>query len=937
VTKLHHLNISGKGILFTISLFFLLTITGYSQQKEIFISNDYNGLSWGIFVEKVESNFDVRFFYHPDSIPDVTVVVKTSPTLLSDLLSETFLPFEMHISFDQHGNIFVTKGLTFVTTLPNDFFEFTLPLPEEIDTLKILDKPDKTFLKTNDAYVAQSRVVGTRKEGVNSKRAEVSGYVIGLTDSLPIIGATVFVEDLEIGSATDNKGFYTLSLPKGKYTMDVRSIGYEEIKYKVEVLSGGHLDFYLPDKVFLMEAVEISSQTNHNVRGIQMGFEKLKISDLKEIPVVLGERDIIKVALLLPGVQQIGEGSSGFNVRGSPADQNLFYLSDIPVYNTSHLFGFFSAFNPDAISDFTLYKSNIPAKYGGRLSSIFDLTAKQGNKKKFSARGGISPITARFLVEGPAIKDKLNYVAGFRSTYSDWVLNFVKDPMVKNSTANFGDAIVNLSYQINPDNQLKLLTYYSYDNISLAKKVDNNYKNAGASLSWYHTFGASHDFNFSLAYGKYNFSEDNYEYSLAAYSLDYELQHYQANLDFTLKAFENHTITYGINSVLYKIDNGAQLPLDENSLIVPVELGKQKGAELAAYVGDAWRIHQKLTIYGGLRYNNYSYLGPNTVFTYEEDQPKIPENITDTVSYSNNEVIQNYDGLDLRLALTYLINPDLSVKFSYNNLHQYIFMLSNTIALSPTDKWQLCTNNIEPMTGNQYSLGFYSNFGAQAIEASIEGYYKKVHNLVEYKDGANLVVNEYPEMDVLQGELDSYGIEVMIKKPFGKLNGWVNYTYSSASVLVNNSVTGENNNFGQSYPANYDKPHTFNLVANYKISKRIGVSGNVVYSTGRPITYPTAIYYQDGQKILNYSLRNEYRIPDYFRIDLSLKWEGNLKRKKFLHGSWIFSVYNLTGRKNAYSVYFKSEQGEIHGYKLSIFGVPIFSITYDFKLGNYAD
>ena len=901
------------------------------------LNQEYNNLVWTDFVEKVESNFDVRFFYHPDSIPGINVLIKNSPASLQNVLTENFELYDIKISSDNNGNIFLTKGQTLITSLPKNFFEFSFAETEEADTLETTPEPDNNFLKTSNAYIARTRIVGTKKEGLNSTRAEVSGYIISLKDSMPIVGATVYVEDLETGAATNDDGLYTLTLPKGKYTMNVRSIGFEETKFKVKVLSGGHLDFYLPSLVFLIDEVEISAQSHHNVRGVQMGFEKLSIKEINEIPVVLGEKDIIKVALLLPGVQQVGEGSSGFNVRGSPTDQNLFYMGNIPVYNTSHLFGFFSAFHPDAISDFTLYKSNIPAKYGGRLSSIFDITPKQGNKQKFSARGGISPITARILVEGPAIKDKLNYMVGFRSTYSDWVLQFVKDPDVKNSKASFGDAIINLSYQIDNKNQLKLLTYYSYDKISLAKKVDNNYNNAGASLSWYHAFTGSHDFNLTFAYGKYNFGEDNYEYELAAYGMDYELQHYEADLDFSFTRFEKHKITYGINSVLYKIDNGNQLPLNESSQIVPLDLGEQKGTEVAAYLGDEWKVFPKLTVYGGLRYNYYAYLGANTVFSYEENLPKNPDNIVDTLEFSNNEIIQDYSGVDLRLAATYLINPDLSVKFSYNNLHQYIFMLSNTIALSPTDKWQLSNNNIKPMTGNQFSLGLYSNLINPALEVSVEGYLKKVHNLVEYKDGANLVVNEHPEMDVLQGELDSYGIELMVKKPFGKLNGWINYTYASATVLVDNKITGEQNNFGRSYPANYDKPHSLNVVANYKISKRVSFSGNVVYSTGRPITYPTAIYYQDGQKILNYSLRNEYRIPDYFRIDLALKFEGSLKRKKFLHGSWIFSVYNLTGRKNAYSVYFKSEDGEINGYKLSIFGAPIFSVTYDFKLGNYDD
>ena len=933
----HQIKTPGKRIINILFLIVIFTLHGYGQEDKILISQEYDGLSWNEFIKKIENNYDVRFFYNPDSIPEIRIFVKSRSKSLQDVLTENFRPHNINVSVDRFGNIFINRGQALVTGLPVNFFEYTYKKSDKTDTLEIPTESDNNYLKTSDVYVAKTRIVGNKKEGLRSSRAEVMGYVISLKDSMPIIGATVYVEDLETGAATNDKGFYTLTLPKGKYTFNVRSIGFEETKFKVEVLSGGSLDFYLANMVFLIDEVEISSQSHHNVRGVQMGYEKLAIKNIKEIPVVLGERDIIKVALLLPGVQQIGEGTSGFNVRGSPADQNLFYISKIPVYNTSHLFGFFSAFNPDAVSDFTLYKSNIPAKYGGRLSSIFDISPRQGNTQKFSARGGISPITARILVEGPAINNKLNYMAGFRSTYSDWVLSFVKDPDVKNSKANFGDAIINLSYRINTKNQLKLLSYYSYDNISLASKVDNKYNNAGASLSWLHTFGASHEFNLSLSYGKYNFNEDNYEYNLVAYSLDYKLQHYAADLDFSLRRFENHTITYGINTILYQIDNGKQLPYSEISIITPVELGKQKGAEIAAYLGDEWKVFPKLTIYGGLRYNNYSYLGPNTVFSYEQNLPKIPENIIDTLEFSNNEVIKNYSGVDFRFAATYLITPDFSVKFSYNNLHQYIFMLSNTVALSPTDKWQLCNNNIEPMSGNQFSLGVYSNFGNPVIEASAEAYYKKVYNLVEYKDGANLVVNEHPEMDVLQGKLDSYGIELMIKKPFGKFNGWINYTYSSATVLVDNEITGEKNNFGQPYPANYDKPHSFNLVANFKISKRISFSGNIVYSTGRPITYPTAIYYQDGQKILNYSLRNEYRIPDYFRADIALKLEGNLKRKKILHGSWIFSVYNLTGRKNAYSVYFKSEEGEIHGYKLSIFGAPIFSITYDFKLGNYDD
>jgi len=923
--------------IFLISAFFCSFLVAKSQSADILLDKSYNNLPWNVFVEKVESNFRVRFFYDDAGFPDLKMVVSKDEISLKQCLTENLEKHKIKVSMDRAGNIFLTKATEVITALPPDFFKLPKPVETTPDTVQTGLSGDKKFLRTANEFVVKTFVVGNKKEGVNLNKATISGIIKNTEDGSPVIGATIFVKELETGTATDNNGFYSLSLPKGKYSLVVRSVDTEEAKYKVEVLSDGKLDLTLESKVFLMEEVEIRSESKHNVRGIQMGYEKIAIKNIKEIPVVLGERDIVKVALLLPGVQNVGEGSSGFNVRGSPADQNLFYINNIPVYNTSHLFGFFSAFNPDVVNDFTLYKSNIPAKYGGRLSSIFELSAKQGNPEKFSARGGISPITTRLLAEGPIVKDKLNFLVGLRSTYSDWVLNFVKVPEVKNSSGRFGDLVTNLSYHINSKNQLRLFTYYSYDNINLASKVSNDYGNAGASLSWFHTFSNRHDLDFTIIYDKYNFTEENQDYALSAYSLAYELQHYEASMNFSFRLNDNHTITYGLNSILYDLNNGDYLPLNSSSLVEPIDLGSEKGLESGLFIDDEWKALPNLTLYGGLRLNNYAYLGPKEVYTYQPDSPKLPETISDTLNFSNNAIIKNYSGIDYRFAATYLINQDLSVKASYNTLHQYIFMLSNTVALSPTDKWKLCDYNIEPMSGSQVSLGVYSNLVAGLIEASVEGYYKKVNKLVEYKDGADLVVNEFPERDILQGELDAFGIELMLKKPFGKWNGWVNYTYASANVLVDNKITGEQNNFGKRYPANYDKPHSLNVVANYKVMKRLSFSGNLVYSTGRPITYPTSIYYQDGQKILSYSLRNEYRIPDYFRVDVSLTFEGNLKKKKKVHGSWVFSVYNLTGRNNAYSVYFKSENGLINGYKMSIFGSPIFSVTYDFKLGNYDD
>jgi len=651
----------------------------------------------------------------------------------------------------------------------------------------------------------------------------------------------------------------------------------------------------------------------------------------------LGEKDIIKVALLLPGIQTVGEGSSGFNVRGSPTDQNLFYINNLPIYNTSHLSGFFSSFNSDAIDEFVLYKSNIPVEYGGRLSSIFDITAKRGSLEKIKVNGGISPITGRILVEGPLKKDKSSFLIGLRSTYSDWLLKKVKDPDIKNSSANFADLVTNFYLNLGPSDHLNVFTYYSYDKINLANKTIYNYKNIGASISWKHTFNKSLFLDFGFVHSIYDFEEESNELEIASYKQANKLNHSEAKAKFIYNLNEKHSMTFGLNSILYQIDRGKYEPLTDQSLIEVLDLGKEKAIEAGLFISDEWKLTPKLTINAGLRYNLYSNLGPQKVYQYVEGMPMIEENIQDTLYFKNNEATKSYSGLDFRAAASYLINENLSLKVSYNKTHQYIYMLSNSIRISPNYKWKLTDYNTKPMIGNQYSAGIFSNLFNDTYECSIEVYYKNVNNLIEIKDGVDLFTSEYIERSALQGKLKAYGIELMIKKKSGKFNGWINYTYSKSRITVDSEYPENRINFGTQYASNYDKPHALNLVANYRISKRLVASGIAVYSTGRPITYPTSIYYLNGVRTINYSKRNEYRIPDYFRLDLSFTWEGNLKKNKLAHGSWSFSVYNLTGRKNAYSVYFKNENGSINGYKRSIFGTQIWSITYNFKIGNYAN
>lgn len=926
-------------ILVMACLLWCLTLRAQAQKNDYFVDRTYHDLTWENFVEKAESELDVRIYFIPGEMPDFRITIKRINVPLIEVLRENMELLGMDVRYLPKGNFFVSRGMPLTDQLPGDFF----PEPDleaEIPETEPMDKrpEEKTdYLNTREDYISRNVMIGTRREGFNQKTAVIAGYVSSSEDGSPVVQAVIKVEETGKYTTTNDDGFYRLELKKGKYSLSVSSMGMYEKKIVAEVRSSGTLNIRLDSRAYMLEEAVITSNVHHNVKGTQMGFEQLTAKSIREIPVVLGEKDYIKVAMLLPGIQTVGEVSSGFNVRGSPADQNLFYISELPVYNVSHLFGFFSAFNADAVNEFSLYKSNIPAKYGGRLSSIFDITARQGNADHFSARGGISPVTGRLLVEGPIKKGKASYLVGVRSTYSDWVLKQANNIDIKNSSASFADAVANLWFRIDNRNQLKIFTYGSYDATDLALGPRNNYYNAGASVQWQHDFTQRHKGNFTAIFSKYHFEEENDEVAISAYRQSFGMEHSSLRADLSYRLSDSHRIDYGLNTVVYQLHQGDFIPLTSESGVTPKGFEPEKGLENSLYIGDNWKVNKNLELSGGLRYTWYAYLGPRTVYTYKPGAPRIGENITGSDTYGENELIKGYHNLDYRLAAKYMINDEFSVKGSYNRLHQYIFLLSNTIAVSPTDKWKLVDSHIEPLAGDQFSAGLYKNFLGNSIEASVEAYYKTVNNLVEYKDGASFLVNEIPETDIIQGELDAWGIELMLKKKLGDLTGWINYTYSKTEVLVKNEITGEENNFGMPYPANYDKPHALNFVLNYRLSRRLSFSGNVVYATGRPITYPTAIYYQDGIEITHFSSRNEFRLPDYFRIDLSVNIEGNLKKSKLAHGSWSFSIYNVTGRKNAYSVYFRNEDGKIKGYKLSIFGTLIPSVTYNFKLGNYED
>ncbi len=912
-------------------IFFSVFTSVFSQETQNSIFIKKQNTYWKTFLKNTEKTYNLKFFYNPDSLPDINIIVKKDSSSLVKTLKYNYLPYDINISKDNLGNYFIYKNFAINSNIDNIFNNTIL---KNKDKVQIINSKSN-YLKVYKNFISKTIIIGTKKERNKNDAILLNGFVKNILTKAPIQQSQLKIIELNKSISSNSNGYYEFYLKPGNYTLSVQSLGMYDENYKINIYSKGKLNIFLKTKSIALDEVTISAIRNNNTESTKMGFEKITAKTIKHLPSIMGEPDIIKVALLLPGVQSIGELSSGFNVRGSPADQNMFYINKIPVYNPTHIFGLFSAFNSDAVSDFTFYKGNIPVEYGGSLSSVFDIGAKRGNLKYFSARGGIGITSSRLMAEGPIKKDTASYLISLRTTYSDWILRQIKNIDIKNSTVSFKDALMNFSYNINKKNTADVFIYGSHDFANLAFGLKNEYTNLGAAIKWAHTFNKKFNSELNIIKSQYSYKEENYEITYLSNKHSFELNHNELKLSFKYLLTKKNSLKFGINSKYYKLNFGDFLPLSDASKIKPIEFESEQAINNSIFLGNNWEITDKLTLDAGIRVYLYSYLGPKTVYTYEENSAFETDNITDTTRYNKNDLIKNYKNLDFRVSGKYKLFDGFSLKASYNKLNQYIFMMSNSISISSTNKWKLSDSHLKPMKGEQYSFGIFNNLFYGKIETSIEAYYKEIENQVEYKDGAEFITNQIPETNIIQGNLKASGIELMIKKKHGKLNGWVNYTFSKAKVKAFNTLTGEMNNRGIAYSANYDRPHAFNLALNYKATKRISFSINIVYSTGRPITYPTSIYYQNGIEIIGFSNRNQYRLPYYFRTDFAINIEGNLKKYKFAHSFWSISFYNLTSRKNPYSIVFRNENGKIKGYEIAILGTIIPSITYNLKLGNY--
>jgi hypothetical protein len=655
------------------------------------------------------------------------------------------------------------------------------------------------------------------------------------------------------------------------------------------------------ERVATLKSVTVSGQKLNNVKGTQMGVQKIDIKTIKHVPVVFGEADVIKVITTLPGVKTVGEASTGLNVRGGSADQNLILFNDATVYNPAHFFGMFSAFNPEVVKDVTLYKSSIPARYGGRLSSVLDITSREGNKKEFVGNAGIGLLTSRITIEGPLVKDKSSFILGGRSTYANWLLKLLPEEY-ENSKANFYDVNLVADHQFDKNNSISITGYLSKDKFNLNSDTSFNYQNANISLRWRHTFSKKLNAQFATGLDKYAYSISSEKNPVNAYQLKFNIDQYYLRAHFNYYLNNEHTIDFGVNTLNYLMQPGSYLPVGKESLVEPDVLAKEKALESAVYLNDKYDVSTNTTVEGGIRYSLYRF-----------------------------QSSKMYGGPEFRFSLRQMLGLNSSIKAGINTQRQYIHMLSNTAAMAPTDVWKLSDDNIKPQYGEQVSLGYYHNLRSNTIEASFEIYYKRIKNYLDYKSGANLIMNPEIQNDVIATKGKAYGAEIMFKKNTGKLNGWVSYTFSRILLQQNDTAVGEIINDGQFYAANYDKPHDFTVIANYRFTHRFSISLNATYSTGRPITLPIGKFYFEGSYRTLYAKRNDNRIPDYFRTDFSMNIEGNHKLKQKTHNSWTIGVYNMTGRRNPYSVYYVSQGGVINGYKLSIFGSAIPFVSYNVR------
>jgi len=768
------------------------------------------------------------------------------------------------------------------------------------------------------------------------EKVTLSGTITDAATTETLIGASVYIKEIQAGTTTNEYGFYSLSVPKGTYTLQVSYVSFGTIEETVNLTANVKKNYSLTSSASELQEVVINAdKPRADVRTPQMGLNKLTVAEIKKMPVVLGEVDVIKSILQLPGVTNAGEGSSGFNVRGGGADQNLILLDEATLFNSSHLFGFFSVFNADAIKDLKLYKGGVPARYGGRVASVLDIYQKEGNKEKFHANGGIGLISSRLLLEGPIVKDRGSFLIGGRTSYAHLFLKLANN----DNSASFYDLNTKLSYKLNDNNNLYLSGYFGRDLFNISSNFDNTYGNTLFNLRWNHLYNDKLFSNMSFIYSDYyygltlDFIGFKWDSGIKNFNFKYDFKHYVSN---------KMKLTYGVNALYYDFNPGKITPTSSSSAINADQLDKKYAFEPAIYLDAEHQLTDKLTVSYGLRYSLFYRLGNQTINTYANNQPvaydpelKIYEKATPTGTrqYGSGDVIASFSNPEPRAALSYQINDDASIKASYNRMAQYLHLISNTASPTPLDVWAPSDNYLKPQLQDQWSAGYFRNLKDNKYSIETEVFYKKVKNRLDYIDGADLIANNAIEQIVLNGRMRAYGLELLVRKNEGRLTGWVSYTLSRSEQQTPGRTAEEIGiNNGKWYKTGYDKLHNLAVTSSYELNKKWSFGAIFTLQSGRPVTYPNGQYHYGDITIPSYGLRNENRLPAYHHLDVSATLTPQNQQGKKWQSEWVFSIYNLYNRKNAASITFAQNQdtGVNEATRLSIFGI-IPSVTYNFK------
>jgi len=773
---------------------------------------------------------------------------------------------------------------------------------------------------------------------IQAQKFTLSGKITNQIDGETLFGVNITTNDFTKGTATNEYGFYTLTLPKGKYKLIISYLGFNTIYKDIDLDKNQTLNIELSEESSNLDEIVISakeSKIRNKIKKPQMSVTQMSIKTIKQAPVVLGEVDILKTITLLPGVTTNGEGSSGFNVRGGAADQNLVLLDEATIYNTSHLFGFFSVFNADAIKDINLYKGGMPAKYGGRVASVLDVRQKDGNSKDFHIKGGVGLISSRLLVEGPIKKDKASFLVAGRTSYVNLFLKAMKN----DNRISFYDLNTKISYEIDENNRLFLSGYFGKDKFSIGKFLNNSYGNNTFNLRWNHLFNSRLFSNLSLVYSKYDYRLD---FKVLDFEWTSDVVDLNIKYDFKYSFNEKYNLNFGANINSYNFNPGKVKPTSDTSIINELILDKKQAFEPAFYTELEHKVTDKLNLRYGIRYSSFYRMGKQTLKKYNNDLAVVYNADLDIYeraipsgeeTFEKGKTIASFNGLEPRASLAYQFNNQTSVKASYQRVNQYIHLISNTNSATPLDIWAPSGKYIKPQKSNQYAIGYFKNLKNDLYSIEIESYFKTVSNRLDYIDGSNLIANNTIETEVLAGKSRAYGLELLIKKNKGKFTGWMSYTLSKSEQRVQGRTaieTGINN--GNWYNTSYDRTHDLSITGSYKLNKKWQFGANFIFQTGRPTNYPSGQYQFEDYIVPVYLSRNAERLPAYHRLDISATLTPRKNKNRKWKGEWVFGIYNLYNRKNAASITFnRNEETNLNeATKTSIFGIMP-GITYNFK------